>query len=156
MKKMFFFFHLPNEIPTQFREVHDLIYINYDEIIVVELDAKSFRMDLDLKEFPAVLRKCYFEDERGLKFFKMYSVSHCKLECLANITLEKFGCVRFYMPRDAKTRICMFSEQKNMTGPTEDLNGCECYPLCNDIKYSYKVEKVPITAKNVPDNFTKM
>jgi hypothetical protein len=32
-------------------------------------------------------RQCYFNDERQLKFFKVYTQSNCELECLANFTL---------------------------------------------------------------------
>jgi acid-sensing ion channel, other len=34
-------------------------------------------------------RQCYFNDERNLKFFKVYTQSNCELECLANYTLGK-------------------------------------------------------------------
>lgn len=47
-------------------------------------------------------RQCYFDEERHLKFFKVYSETNCELECIANYTLSICGCVKFSMPRKNK------------------------------------------------------
>ncbi|XP_055308681.1 pickpocket protein 28-like, partial [Sitodiplosis mosellana] len=51
-------------------------------------------------------RKCFFDFERRLRFFKSYSLQNCMDECTANFTMKKCGCVQFSMPRDKNTRIC--------------------------------------------------
>jgi hypothetical protein len=38
-------------------------------------------------------------NERSLKYYKIYTQRNCEIECLANYTLNKCGCVSFYMPR---------------------------------------------------------
>jgi amiloride-sensitive sodium channel len=148
-------FHLSNEIPTKYRQNHDIQYLNHNEGFYIELGIKSYRMNMDLKPFPVELRRCYFEDERKLKFFKLYSPNHCKLECLANITLEEFGCVKFFMPRDSKTRICKFSELHKMVLPNEDVSVCECLPLCNDIKFNFKIDKAPLSNHMINQDFVR-
>lgn len=74
-------------------------------------------------------RQCYFNNERSLQFFKLYTQGNCKIECIANFTLseilefsgsshelkmfihlDKCECVKVSMPREAKTRICNQSE----------------------------------------------
>lgn len=143
IKKSIMIFHLPNEVPTEYREHHDFFTVARNEMIYTKVIVKSYRNNMDLKDFPLEIRECYFENERKLKFFKFYSVNHCKLECYANITLAKFGCVKFFMPRDKNTKICKFSENTNVFNVYEDLKVCGCWPLCNDIKFDYKIEKFP-------------
>lgn len=144
-------FHSPDEIPTGY---HKTIYFKQGELLNIQLNAKSLKTDMDLKGFPVDFRKCYFEDERKLKFFKIYSKAHCKLECVANITYDKFGCAVYYTPRDSKTKICnsthYYSIKESVTD--DELAQCDCYPLCNDIKYSYEVEKMELPTGTIPDD----
>lgn len=46
-------------------------------------------------------RQCYFDDERDLRYFKSYSQSNCQTECLANYTMARCGCVKFWMPSES-------------------------------------------------------
>lgn len=101
--------------------------------------------------FPPESRNCYYEDERKLKFFKMYAQSHCEFECLANYTLKKCGCVRFSMPRTNDTRVCGMEDiscyvEALRTWPPyepekESEVPCGCLKDCNYLKYSTKSEK---------------
>lgn len=146
-------FHLPNEYPNGYQKT---IYFKSDETLSVQINAKSLRTDMDLKDFPIEFRKCYFMDEKKLKFFKDYTQSNCKMECYVNVTIADAGCVLFYMPRDSKTPICKASQLKFAKGVTMDeLTKCDCYPLCNDIKYSYEVEKLEFSTKSIPEHFRK-
>lgn len=43
-------------------------------------------------------RKCFFENERQLAFYRTYTQRSCVLECEANFTLALCGCVQYYMP----------------------------------------------------------
>ncbi len=43
-------------------------------------------------------RQCYFDGERQLKFFQIYTKANCKLECLTNMTLRYCRCSAFFMP----------------------------------------------------------
>ena len=44
-------------------------------------------------------RKCFFEDERKLRFFVVYNIQNCHRECYSNVTFQYCGCVKFSMPR---------------------------------------------------------
>lgn len=44
------------------------------------------------------IRNCYFEHERTLRFYKVYTQDNCKIECLANITQQICNCLPFYSP----------------------------------------------------------
>jgi amiloride-sensitive sodium channel len=39
--------------------------------------------DEDLRSFDPDERKCYFEDERKLNYFKVYTQRNCESECLS-------------------------------------------------------------------------
>lgn len=45
-------------------------------------------------------RQCFFNKERALRFYKVYSQKNCEMECIANFTFAKCGCVKFSMPRN--------------------------------------------------------
>ncbi|XP_070496595.1 pickpocket protein 28-like [Chironomus tepperi] len=140
-------FHMPNEIPTKF---HDYIYSSMGSQFLISMTAKHFMTDSSLKKHPPEIRGCYFENERKLKFFKSYTRAHCDLECLTNHTLKICGCVRFSMPRSSKTSVCDLDEtacyNDAMRHWPHDVENslnfavpCNCYPPCNNIKYSTKL-----------------
>ncbi|XP_031626290.1 pickpocket protein 28-like [Contarinia nasturtii] len=84
----------------------------------------------DLRNYEPNQWKCFYESERQLRIFKVYSESKCEAECLANVTYMKCGCVKFSMPRDASTKVCtgidyicynnvqlnLFSDESNRVG----------------------------------------
>lgn len=51
-------------------------------------------------------RACYFDGERKLRFFKLYTQTNCFHECKSNYSAELCKCVHVGMPRDKKTDIC--------------------------------------------------
>lgn len=51
-----------------------------------------------LRHYRPSQRKCFFDSERSLRFFRFYSQHNCEVECLANFTLKECGCVKFSMP----------------------------------------------------------
>lgn len=44
-------------------------------------------------------RKCFYNTERRLRFFKVYTKRNCEMECLASFIEMKCGCVQSEMPR---------------------------------------------------------
>jgi amiloride-sensitive sodium channel len=98
-------------------------------------------MSPELQKYDVKYRQCYFDGEKKLKFFKIYTEKNCKFECLTNLTLTKHGCVRYYMPRFKSTPICT-TKELDAVSYTEidfedglDSNQCDCYPPCNNINY---------------------
>jgi amiloride-sensitive sodium channel len=100
---------------------------------------KSHRTDEALRRFDPEQRKCYFEGERQLKYFKAYTKAHCEWECRSNATLKHCGCVKFSMPRDKYMPVCNLS----MLACILDVKSsfCDCYQPCIDLKYGYRVDK---------------
>lgn len=63
------------------------------------LDIKHTTTSSGLSRYALNQRKCFFNAERQLRFFKMYTQNNCEAECLANFTKIACGCVKFSMPR---------------------------------------------------------
>lgn len=59
-------------------------------------------------------RRCYFDGEKKLKFFKLYTKHHCNLECISNLTLKALNCVHFTMVRDNETKVCDISNAEDI------------------------------------------
>lgn len=133
-------FHSPNEIPTLSHKVH---LVEYGNPANFELKIKSFRSDDNMRNVPIEWRKCYFDGEKKLKFFETYTKFHCEIECQANTTLEKCKCVNFWMPREPSTKICNWLLTNCSIGILYE-DPCICYPPCNDIKYTYELNRMSI------------
>ncbi len=100
-------------------------------------------------------RKCYFHSERKLRFLKVYTQRNCELECLSNATLNLCGCVKFFLPRDATTKICSSKNircyhsvrdnlLKSHITPTSVSRPCNCLPACNSITYEAQISQNPL------------
>lgn len=95
--------HTPAELP----HMSNLFYsipLNHQTTIAVK--PHSIYSSKDVKGYDPESRKCYFNDEKFLKYFKVYSKSSCELECLSNYVLSTCGCVKFSMARDNTTQVC--------------------------------------------------
>lgn len=51
-----------------------------------------------LRNYFPMQRKCFYNSERQLRFFKFYSKSNCEAECLTKFINDTCGCVKFFMP----------------------------------------------------------
>ena len=150
--------HTPGEIP---RVSKQYFRVPLRQEVVVSVKPNMITTSSGLLDYAPDRRQCYFNKERDLKFFKVYTQSNCELECLANFTLNACGCVKFSMPRDNKTRICsqseigcydaaedglMISELKESlkSGSGENKRGktnCNCLPSCTSINYDAEISQ---------------
>jgi acid-sensing ion channel, other len=89
------YLHLPNEAPQISKHFYLAAYHSHTQILI---SPRMITTDPELRNFPVDKRQCYFNDERYLRFFKYYTQNNCEIECVANMTLKKCGCVVFYMP----------------------------------------------------------
>lgn len=139
-------YHLPNEVPNQF---HDYDFFDFGLKSINIVTAQRFKTDESLRKYSIESRRCFFDGERKLKFFKSYTKAHCNLECLANFTFFECDCVKFSMPRFNNTPVCDLNKvpcylKAFSRWPKFDMNSnqsampCDCYPPCTDIKYSVK------------------
>jgi amiloride-sensitive sodium channel len=87
--------HTPMTIP---RPSQSYFNIPLDHAVVGGIEPVMITTSKRIKTYSPQRRKCYFEEERTLRYFKMYSSANCQLECLTNHTLSSCGCVNFFMP----------------------------------------------------------
>lgn len=90
----------------------------------------------------------------------MYTQVNCELECLANHTLTKCGCVKFSMPRNESTAVCGASNincyneaedellelefKEGLKTSRENYRGktkCNCLPACTTIAYDAEISQ---------------
>jgi acid-sensing ion channel, other len=137
------YWHMPNEIPGDWHHSTLLGPLRARELI---MKATKVSTSAELKRYDPAQRRCYFENERYLQYFKSYTKAHCDLECLANYTLARCGCVKFFMPRNESTPVCDFFQLKcaldaesswleNDESYRQDSMPCGCFPSCALVKY---------------------
>jgi amiloride-sensitive sodium channel len=146
------FFHMPNEIPSIFNEQF-LLPLHYAKKFTIA--AKSFKTSKDLQKFKPVVRGCYFDGEKKLKYFKTYTKSHCDYECMTNITLDLCGCVKFSMPRGHDTPVCDLDKiqcymdvMASWPSFNNTLYTCDCLSPCSNLEYNIESNKEAIIYLN--------
>jgi Amiloride-sensitive sodium channel len=74
--------HSPDDLPTSFEDDYqtNLQFGSSTEILITP---KLTQTDDGLRSFSPSQRQCYFEGERKLKFYKIYTQSNCEFECLS-------------------------------------------------------------------------
>lgn len=76
--------HTPGELA---RVSKQFFRIPLRQEVVVSVKPNMITTSEGLVDYSPDRRQCFFNDERFLKFFKVYTQSNCELECLANFTL---------------------------------------------------------------------
>ncbi|GLG96269.1 uncharacterized protein GBIM_03069 [Gryllus bimaculatus] len=146
--------HSPIDFP---QSEHESVHVSLENVFHLALTPHEMRTAPRLRHsYSPQQRQCYFPDERYLKYFKYYSQRNCELECLSNQTLEKCGCVEFYLPRMPNTPVCGWKSKACIEKAKVDLyktaafpSGsqgkidsslkytltCKCFPSCTHIWY---------------------
>lgn len=89
------YLHTPGEI----LQSDDISFrVPFSEEIRIAIKPRLTTTAEGLRSYDSKLRRCFFNSERQLRFFKYYSANNCRTECLANYTLEQCECVKFSMP----------------------------------------------------------
>jgi acid-sensing ion channel, other len=106
---------------------------------------KSRHTDDGLRDYHPESRKCYFENEKPLTFFKTYTKLNCEWECLAFEALKKCSCVMYNMPRNKSMKVC--NNEELLCDLRKEIVSCSdsCYPTCNDITFEMVSEFSQIT-----------
>ncbi|KAG5875019.1 hypothetical protein JTB14_033034 [Gonioctena quinquepunctata] len=139
--------HAPFEIPLVKKQYFQ---VPFDRAVIAVVQPRLMTTSDAVKKYSPHKRECYFTTEKKLKYFKYYSPSNCKLECLTNYTAKNCGCVNFYMPRERTTPICgngcsacmkdaemklkLIQLQTQISSEGNDFF-CDCKPLCTEINY---------------------
>lgn len=89
------FVHTPGDVH---KETDVSIQVHLDDEVRISITPKLITTANGLRSYKPSQRKCFFNSERQLRFFKFYSEENCKAECLTNYILQECGCVKFSMP----------------------------------------------------------
>lgn len=93
--------HTPGEVPQVSKHYFRVPLL---QEVLVSVKPNMITTSEGLRHYEPNRRQCYFNSERELRFFRVYTQRNCELECLANFTLKLCGCVKFSMPsRKLKT-----------------------------------------------------
>lgn len=74
------------------------IRISLSEDTHIMIKPKLITSATELRSYTPMQRQCFYNSERKLRFFKMYTQNNCEMECLTNFTKIECGCVHFTMP----------------------------------------------------------
>ncbi|CRK90292.1 CLUMA_CG004020, isoform A [Clunio marinus] len=110
--------HTPDEFP---RPDFKYLTIPFNMMSLISVIPQVLTTSKNLKNYEPRKRKCYFQGEKQLKFFKHYTQSNCKLECLTEFVRKKCGCVKFSMPHENTTKMCTSTDIKCMETAESDL-----------------------------------
>lgn len=96
------YLHSPAELP-EFAKHYFRVPIGQE--ILVSVKPLIVATTEDVRHFSPFRRGCYFEGERPLKFYRVYTQVNCEMECISNFTEKICGCVRYSLPSN-KTILC--------------------------------------------------
>jgi amiloride-sensitive sodium channel len=125
--------------------VHFLYGYDLEVLIIPEIT----QTDENLRSFTPEERGCYFEGERKLKYFKVYSRRNCELETLSEFLKEHdvFNCTSFYLLRDDLREVCDHRYENDyrreignaLKARDQILKNSGCLDECNMIKYRTEI-----------------
>jgi acid-sensing ion channel, other len=64
-----------------------------EESLTLAVQPKMIVTSNDLRSYSPERRKCYFTNERRLRFYSQYTQSNCELNCKIELTLKNCGCL---------------------------------------------------------------
>lgn len=149
--------HLPSEIP-QFDRQYYRFPLEKSATLIIR---PTMIVSEGLEGYSILHRKCYFEHEGKLKYFKKYTRSNCMIECLADYTRKTCNCIHFSMPRlvgdkmcDSLKTKCVENARKNFsldnmrrsleTSKSYDDQGeisCNCLHPCTSLSYEGEISQ---------------
>ncbi|KAG5668125.1 hypothetical protein PVAND_016078 [Polypedilum vanderplanki] len=135
------FYHDPYEMPKKNTKA---VIINVQETHIMNLFFTPEMVDIDqsLYDVDPFDRNCYFDDERKLNLFKVYTKANCESECLTNFMIRKCDCAEFFMIRNCTTRICSAIDKNCIDKANRNFerqkSQCKCLPQCTYVKFDVK------------------
>lgn len=105
----------------------------------VDLQMELTLAEEEVRSLPINFRKCRFENENNLAYFKTYKQTHCFIECRITEALKLCNCKPFfYVIGEGKT--CDIGEMQCLAHRNWSTTSTECFlhcfPLCEQISYS--------------------
>ncbi|XP_055590908.1 pickpocket protein 28-like [Uranotaenia lowii] len=140
-------FHLADELPV----VHEQFNrVSLNQIVSLAITPQLSHSTPKLKEFSSRQRRCFYNSERYLRFFRVYNLNNCLIECLVNATFKRCGCSPFFLPHGPEMPACNFSQQgcykrvaEGAYTSQESTRSCRCVPACAGVDYKVEQNQVP-------------
>lgn len=149
--------HSPGEVPQLDKRYYRFSLEKTVNIVI----RPSMIVTKNLELYNRTIRQCDFEAEHILRYFLSYTNLNCKIECLANYTIGKCGCVHYSLPGSNDSKICdteasnCFNkakkklmienmEQSLKTSKRFDDRGqskCDCRQPCTNIRYDATISQ---------------
>nr|XP_019536370.2 pickpocket protein 28-like [Aedes albopictus]XP_019556891.1 pickpocket protein 28-like [Aedes albopictus] len=133
--------------------------------VIISVKPEMITTSEGLRHYAPHRRQCYFNYERRLKYFKVYTQQNCELECITNFTLQTCGCVKFSMPREEGTEICGASQIECYNEAEDELLShevkytvdkrydfrakCDCLPACVSVQYDAEISQADFNWKDL-------
>lgn len=155
-----FAIHPTDELPMMLinEDIFEFFGGNHIKVLITPTVIMS---DKSLKALKPSERLCYFEGERKLQFFKVYTKHNCKIECFSKFMLNVCDCVPFDIVRDHDTEVCGIADYSCYTLTKTNFldNGltmmqaespilssgrqssCSCWPPCDTISYGIEIRE---------------
>lgn len=120
-----------------------LTTLTYGSIVDVLITPEVLYPDKSLRNLKPENRRCLFEDEGILKYFKNYTKKNCEIECVSDLTYENCGCVPFNFVRNKTMNVCDISSWKCALHYKElsrnKKTSCNCLESCKSINYHLEI-----------------
>jgi acid-sensing ion channel, other len=137
--------HSPFELPGSY-DVIDIFIFDFGFELEVLITPEIIRTDEDLRSYKPEKRGCYFEHERKLKYFQVYTRRNCEFECFKdNLNNDPLlNCTPYFVVRDESEVVCDYRHEKAFKQSyfaLRDIAKCGCLDECNSIKYRLEIIK---------------
>ncbi|XP_062698804.1 pickpocket protein 28-like [Aedes albopictus] len=151
--------------PADYPQMINSVVIPFEHVTQLAVKPLVVRTSPELRRYLPEKRKCFFGDERYLKYFLIYTQNNCEIECLSNYTLDRCGCVKFNMMRSEQMKVCETNQfpclhnaisefvkidnplRRIYFGKAPKLNAfsyrskCNCLPSCTTYQYDFELLK---------------
>jgi acid-sensing ion channel, other len=149
--------HSPFELPGSY-DLTEIIEFSYSYDLEVLITPEIIKTDADLRSYEPEKRGCYFEGEKKLKYFKVYTKRNCEFECLAEnlYNSPRLNCTPYYMVRSDTMDRCDYRHGMSVGIETfrilrniaKSTKKCVCLEACDSIKYRVEFVAHTLMKKN--------
>jgi acid-sensing ion channel, other len=139
-----FLVHSPYELPGSFDSLERFSF-QFGHDLQVLITPEIIKTDENLRSLDTKKRGCYFEGEKKLEYFKVYTRRNCEFECFSK-TMWRYptlNCTPYFAVRDQSMDVCDYRVEMRSRQQTflalRDKDKCGCLDECDSIKYNVEV-----------------
>jgi acid-sensing ion channel, other len=144
-----FVVHSPFEFPNVFEDMN-FCQSDYAKSLDVLITPQVIVTDEDLIDVAPSKRGCFFDGERELKFYRVYTKLNCEVECYADFLHKAINCTPYYLARVDSLKLCDLDDIKFIiaAGSLNDTHKCNCLERCNSVNYEIEIFQNGLTSTN--------